>query len=145
MQVKECMTNDVEVVSPEMPIIEAARKMKSGDFGALPVGANDRLIGMITDRDITIRAVAEGKQPDITTVGEVMTDKLLYCFENQDIEEVADIMSDHQVRRLPVLNEQKRLVGMVSLGDIAQSPEADDAQRALSDISKPQQESGMQH
>ena len=88
------------------------------DAGALPVGENDRLVGMITDRDIAVRAVADGKGPD-TPIREIMTTEVKYCFEDDEIDEVALNMADIQVRRLPVLNDQKRLVGIISLGDIA--------------------------
>jgi CBS domain-containing protein len=119
MLVKECMTKNVELASPEMTIREAARKMRDGDFGSLPVGANDRLIGVITDRDIVTRTVAEGKHPDTTRVREAMSEGVLYCYEDQAIEEVARNMGDNQVRRLPVLSREKRLVGILSLGDMA--------------------------
>lgn len=119
MLVHECMTKNVELVDPNMSVKEAASKMKSGDFGILPVGENDRLIGMITDRDIAVRAVSDGKDPSRTAIREIMSRAVLYCYEDQSIEEVAKNMGDNQVRRLPVLSRQKRLVGILSLGDIA--------------------------
>ncbi len=121
MLAKECMTDDVELANPEMSLREAAQKMKDGDFGGLPVRENDRLVGMITDRDITIRAVADGKDPNSTQVREVMSNDILYCFEDDDIEEVNQNMAGNQIRRLPVLNREKRLVGIVALGDLAMS------------------------
>jgi len=131
MIAKECMTKNVKLCSPYMSLAEAAKLMREGDFGILPVGDHDRLVGMITDRDIAIRAVAQGKDPLRSYVGEVMTNKVLYCYEDQDINEVAKNLGDNQVRRLPVLNREKRLVGIVSLGNIAQSgagpKEVDDA------------------
>src|SRR5687768_10962062 len=106
------------------------------DAGVLPVGENDRLVGMITDRDIAIRGVAEGKGPD-AKVRDVMTADVRYCFEDQDLEEVTRNMANIQVRRLPVVDRDKRLVGIVSLGDIATSREAEEAGEALSRISRP--------
>ena len=121
MLAKDCMTKNVEVGKPSMSLAEAAQKMRDGDFGILPVGEADRLVGMITDRDIAVRAVAEGKDPYKSNVGEVMTNKVLYCYEDQDVNEVVKNLGDNQVRRLPVLNRQKRLVGILSLGNLAQS------------------------
>ena len=120
MQVKDVMTKRAECVKPSSSLQEAAQKMKNLDVGPLPVcGDNDRLVGMITDRDITVRAVAEGCDIRTTTVKEVMTPDILYCFEDQDVQEAARQMRDNQVRRLVVLNGDKRLVGIVSLGDLA--------------------------
>ena len=118
MHVNSCMSKDVRITSPAQPIREAARLMKEIDAGFLPVGENDRLIGMITDRDIAVRAVAEGKGPD-TPVRDAMTSEVHYCFEDDDIETAAAQMSELQVRRLPVLNNDKRLVGIISLSDIS--------------------------
>ncbi len=135
MKISECMTHDVKLVSPDTTIRDAARSMLEADAGSLPVGDGDRLIGMITDRDIAVRAVAQGRGPD-TPVREVMTEEVLYVCEDQSIDEVADNMSDVQVRRFPVVNRQKRLVGIVSLGDISQS-ESDAAEMALERVSEP--------
>jgi CBS domain-containing protein len=121
MTVKECMTKDVELAAPDMSIREAAQKMREGDFGVLPVGENDRLVGMITDRDIVLRAIAEGLDVDTTKVREIMSSGTLYCFEDQTLEEVARNMGENQIRRLPVLSRQKRMVGILSLGDVALS------------------------
>src|SRR5262245_46431624 len=121
MFVRECMTKTVELASPDMTILEAACKMRDGDFGILPVGQNDRLVGMVTDRDIAIRATAEGKDPNSTKVRDVMSVGTLYCYDDQTLEEVAKNMGENQVRRLPVLNREKRLVGILSLGDVALS------------------------
>lgn len=137
MMVKECMTNSVELAEPNMTIKEVAIKMKKGDFGIMPVGENDRLIGMITDRDIAIRAVAEGLDPS-TKVRDVMSKEILYCYEDQTIDEVAQNMGDNQVRRLPVLNREKRMVGILSLGDVAYKERMDGqhaATEALAQIS----------
>lgn len=121
MLVHECMSNYVELGRPDMTLKEAACLMRDGDFGFLPIQENDKLIGTITDRDIAIRAVASGLSPDTTKVFEVMSKKVLYCFEDQTLEEVTRNLGDNQVRRLPVLNRDKRLVGVLSLGDLAQS------------------------
>jgi CBS domain-containing protein len=119
MNVREIMTPAVDLVSPDMPLIDAAKTMRDDDIGFLPVGENDRLIGTLTDRDIAVRGVAAGVDSARSTVRDVMSPELVYCFENQDAGEAAALMGDHQVRRLPVLNRDKRLVGVVSVGDIA--------------------------
>lgn len=137
MLVKECMTNQVEIGHPDMTLQEAAQKMRDGDFGLLPFGENDRLVGMITDRDITIRGTAEGKDPKKTLAREIMTPNVLYCYDDQTIDEVSQNLGDNQIRRLPVLNRQKRLIGILSLGDLAQSDaESEKVEEALSRISK---------
>ena len=137
MKVAEFMTQDVETVTPDQPIQEAARFMLRADAGAMPVSEGDRLIGMVTDRDITVRAVAEGRGPD-TPVRDVMTEDLVYCFDDDDAEEVAIKMSDAQVRRMPVLSRQgENLVGIVSLGDISRSDQGEAASVALDGITDP--------
>lgn len=138
MNVSECMTTNARVCAPDDTIQDAARTMKRIDAGFLPVGENDRLIGMITDRDLAVRAIADGMGPD-TPVREVMTREVCYCFEDEDLDEVAAQMSDLQVRRLPVLNRDKRLVGVISLGDLSH---ADDdggirTAAALSQVTEP--------
>lgn len=136
MQVREAMSNDVRMVNPDQPIREAARMMAAIDAGVIPVSENDRLVGMITDRDIAVRAVAAGLPPD-TPVRKVMTEEVKYCFEDDDLDSVSDNMADIKLRRLPVLNSQKRLVGIVSLGDIALVDGPDHAGQALCGISEP--------
>jgi len=136
MKVSEAMTRDVRVASPDETIQKAAQTMASLDAGVLPVGEEDHLVGMITDRDIAIRGIAKGKGPE-AKVRDVMTEDVKYCFEDQEIEEVARNMADIQVRRLPVLSRDKRLVGILSLGDIAIGPDSDDAGEALRGISQP--------
>jgi len=137
MQVKDAMTPDVELASPTQTIRQAALLMGKLDCGALPVADKDSLVGMITDRDIAIRAIAAGKGPR-TQVREIMSTEVLYCFDDQDIEEVARNISDIKVRRLPVLNREKRLVGILSLGDMARSSnDGDPAADALRAISQP--------
>lgn len=118
MNVRQCMSTDARVCAPGDTIADAARAMRDIDAGFLPVGENDRLIGMITDRDLAVRALAEGRGPD-TPVREVMSAEVLYCFEDEDLDDVAQQMSDLQVRRMPVLNSDKRLVGVISLSDIS--------------------------
>ena len=135
MKIRDVMSRDVRLVSPHQTIQEAARLMEEIDAGALPVGENDRLVGMITDRDITIRAVACGLGPD-THVHDAMTQEIHYCFDDEDIEDVAEKMSELKVRRLPVLDRNKRLVGIVSLGDIAAQHD-EIAGEAISEISEP--------
>ena len=120
MQVKEVMTRGVECIRPGASLQEAARKMRDLDVGPLPVcGDNDRLAGMITDRDITVRAVAEGQDPKTARVQDIMTPDVMYCFEDQDVAEATRLMQESQIRRLLVLNRDKCLVGIVSLGDLA--------------------------
>ena len=136
MKVSEAMTADVRVANPEETIQQAARTMASLDAGVLPVGEKDHLIGIITDRDIAIRGVAQGKGPT-AKVREVMTEEVKYCFDDQDIEEVTRNMADIQVRPLPVLNRSKRLVGILSLGDIAINRDGKVAGDALRGISRP--------
>jgi CBS domain-containing protein len=137
MQLREIMTTGVQLTDPAMTLKDAALLMRDGDFGLLPVGENDRLVGTITDRDITVRAVAEGKDPGTTTVGETMSEGIRYCFEDQTADEAAEMMGQAQIRRLPVLNRDKRLVGIVALGDLATDAEtAEPAGKVLSGVSE---------
>lgn len=137
MNISDLMTHDVRVATPQQTIREAASLMAELDVGALPVSDSDRLIGMITDRDIAIRAVAAGRGPE-TTVREVMTEAIKYCFSDQSLEEVSRNMGNLQVRRLPVVDRNKQLVGIISLSDIANDESAvDEAGEALRDISQP--------
>jgi CBS domain-containing protein len=119
MRVSEVMTRGAECTRPDTTVQDAAERMKALDVGALPVCDNDRLVGMITDRDITVRATAEACDPCGTRVGDVMTPDIICCFEDQLVSDAARLMEDNQIRRLPVLNRDKRLVGIVSLGDLA--------------------------
>ena len=136
MKISKCMTRGVQLTSPTQSIRDAAKRMAEIDAGSLPVGEDNRLVGMITDRDIAVRAVAEGKSPD-TPVREVMSREVLYCFDDQELEEVARNMADIKVRRLPVLNRDKHLVGIVSLGDLSQKELPEVTAKAVSNISKP--------
>jgi CBS domain-containing protein len=136
MQIREAMSDDVRIANPSQSIREAATLMAKIDVGSLPVGEDDRLVGMITDRDIAVRAIALGKGPD-TPVRDVMSKEVRYCFEDDDVDEVAQNMADIKVRRLPVLNQGKRLVGIVSLGDLALTDGPANAGEALCGISEP--------
>ena len=137
MKVSQIMTQDVRVIAPEQPIQEAARLMMSEDTGILPVQDGETIVGMVTDRDITVRAVAEGHGPE-TPVREVMSGKPLFCWDDQEVEEVAITMADAQVRRIPVLSRDgDRLVGIVSLGDLTRSDHDDAAEVALGGVSDP--------
>lgn len=135
MQVRECMTREVRVNSPEDTIERAAQLMGQVDAGVLPVSENDRLVGMITDRDIAIRGVAEGCGPS-ARVRDVMSREVKYCFDDSETDEVLDNMAEIQVRRMPVVDHDKRLVGIVSIGDLAKE-ESRETGRALGDIARP--------
>jgi len=139
MKVKEAMTRGVQCARPDDTLEAAAARMKSLDVGVLPVcGNEDRLVGMITDRDVTIRATAEGEHPRAVQVGDVMTPEVVYCFEDDDVADAARRMEEKQIRRLVVLNRDKRLVGIVSLGDLAvESGAKHVAGDALSGVSEP--------
>jgi CBS domain-containing protein len=141
MRVSEIMTPEVQLVSPHDTLQKAARMMAVHDFGMVPVGEEGRLVGMLTDRDITTRAVAQGLIPGTCKVADVMSPDVNYVYEDESVEDVARNMSVLQVRRLPVLDREKRLVGIVSLGDLAvNKPEP--AGDALSSISRPQPVAG---
>lgn len=141
MKVRDAMTSDVTMVTPEDTLKEAAELMAGLNVGLLPVGENDRLVGMmITDRDIAIRGIGLGRGPD-TKIRDIMTPEVKYCFEDQDVEDVAESMGAIQVRRLPVLDRNKRLVGIISMGDVTETTGADDTANALHEISRP----GGQH
>lgn len=133
MRVSDRMTREVEIAAPGQTIREAAQIMALRDIGALPVADGGRLIGVVTDRDIAVRAVASGRSPD-TPIREVMSAEIKYCYEDQSVEDVMRNMADIQVRRLPVVNREKRLVGVISLGDLTlgSEPEAGQALREIS-------------
>lgn len=136
MKVRDAMTADVELARPEDSIRDAAQRMLRYDFGALPVGEGDRLVGMLTDRDIAVRAIAMGLGPD-TTVGEVMSRDVKYCYADDDLGDVAANMGELQVRRLPVVDAEKRLVGIVSLCDVANFERSQVTGRAVASVSMP--------
>jgi len=135
MQVSQVMTNKVTWVAPDAALPDIARKMRDEDFGAMPVAEDDRLIGMITDRDIVVRCVAQDVDVRATTARQVMSPRVLYCFEDESVESVLQNMGANQVRRLPVINRDKRLVGVVSLGDLSKAAQ-DPAGDALKEISE---------
>jgi CBS domain-containing protein len=138
-KVSETMTRQVDVIDPNSAVVDAACRMRDDNVGALPVGENDRLIGMITDRDIVIRVVAENRLGGGATVRDAMSRHVYYCFEDDDLEQAARLMAEHQVRRLPVLNRNKRLVGIVALADLART--GDNASKeALEGVSQPSDE-----
>jgi CBS domain-containing protein len=130
------MTPDVQLCTPDDTLRDAAEAMAALGVGLLPVTDNERLVGMVSDRDIAIRGVGMGRGPD-SRIGDVMTSDVKYCFEDQDLEEITRNMGDIQVRRLPVLNRDKRLVGIIALGDIAQAHAGNGTGEALGQISRP--------
>lgn len=136
MLVKEAMSRDVRIVTPGQKLQDAARLMLDLDIGALPVGEDDKLVGMITDRDIAVRGVALGKSAS-ALVSEVMSHDVRYCYEDEDTAHIAMNMSEQQIRRLPVVNRDKRLVGILSLADLVISAKSGAATAALSGISQP--------
>jgi CBS domain-containing protein len=141
MKVKDAMTREVRLMRPDQSIRDAAHLMAELDIGCLPVEENDRLVGMITDRDIAVRAVSEGRGPQ-TPIREVMSSEVKYCYDDQSVDEITRNMADLRLRRLPVLNRSKRLVGILSLGDLAVAEQAqEEAGDALCGISRP----GGQH
>ena len=140
MKVSEVMTRDVQTIGPDQPVREAASFMLSADAGSIPVTDGERLIGMITDRDIAVRGVAKGHGPD-TPVRDLMTDDLIIVRIDDDVEDVASKMSEAQVRRLPVIDRDDRLCGIVSLGDLARETDSESAHEALEGVTQP----GGQH
>ncbi|HEX6978954.1 MAG TPA: CBS domain-containing protein [Alphaproteobacteria bacterium] len=140
MKVRDVMSRDVNVANPDETIRQAAMMMARIDAGILPVGDNDRMVGMISDRDIAIRAVGQGKGPD-TKIREIMTAEVKYCYDDEDVSHVCENMAELQIRRLPVVNREKRLVGIISIGDIARHQSAKKTGEALEGISQP----GGQH
>jgi CBS domain-containing protein len=136
MQIRNIMTPSVRTIGPSDSLRDAALIMAECDVGALPVADHDRLIGMITDRDIAVRGMALGKTGQ-TKVSEAMSGALKYCFDDEDVEDVCANMGDIQVRRLPVVNHNKRLVGIVSLADIATAAQCESAGMALEAITRP--------
>lgn len=119
MKVKEAMHREAQWRDPSTPIAELAELMRNEDIGAIPIGENDRLVGMVTDRDIAIRVVAEEGDISATTAGDVMTEDIIYCSEDENLEDAIHLMENKQIRRLPVINHEKRLVGMLSIGDVS--------------------------
>jgi CBS domain-containing protein len=137
MKIREIMTPDAQCVGPEETLVDAAALMRQLDVGVLPVCNEGEVIGMITDRDIAIRAVAEARPPATTRVREIMSPKTVSVFEDQDVDEVVQVMERHQIRRAPVMSRENRLVGIVSLGDIAVDASASLSGEALKRVSQP--------
>ena len=133
MKVREIMTSNVECVAPDTTMMDLARKMKSLDVGFVPVCENDRLIGTATDRDIVLRCIADGRDVKSCTAREIMTKDVVWCYEDQDVKDVAKLMSDKEVRRILILNKDKRLVGVASIGDVSKVEEKESG-KALKDI-----------
>jgi len=144
MKVHEIMTAHARCVGPDNNLVEAAGLMRELDVGALPVCDNDRLAGMVTDRDIALRGVADGRDPNSTPIRDVMTPGIVYVFADQPVEEMVRLMEERQIRRVPVLNREKRLVGIVSLGDVAISSNPAFSGMALRDVSEPREPTARQ-
>jgi CBS-domain-containing membrane protein len=136
VQVQDIMNKPVTLIDPNTTIRDVAKQMRADDIGALPVSENDRLVGMVTDRDIVVRAVAEDRGAGNTTVRQVMSNHVFCCFDDDDVARAAQVMAEHQVRRIPVLNRQKRLVGVVALADLGRVA-AEAAKVAIGGISEP--------
>jgi len=137
MRVKEVMTEGVACARPGDSLALTAERMRDLNVGALPVCGEDRLVGIITDRDITIRGTAEGCAPDQLTVSDCMTPEITWCFDDDDVSEAAHIMEEQQIRRVAVLDHNKRLVGIVSLGDLAVKADGQLSSEALECVSEP--------
>ena len=138
MKVKEIMTREVEVVHTENPVKDAAQKMRVRDIGFLPVFDGDELVGALTDRDIILRSTADGLDPNRRIGRDLVTSPIVYCFEDQDVEEAARLMEEHQIRRLVVMGlDGKRLVGVVSLGDVARNGTNKTSAKVLQSVSEP--------
>jgi CBS domain-containing protein len=138
MQIKDIMTPDVQVISPDATLQEAASLMRGLDIGPLPVCDDDGLVGMLTDRDIVVRSTAAGQDPRFTPVRDAMTPEVIFCFEDQDVEDAAELMREHQIRRLLVLTRKRNVAGIVSLGDLAVEGSDDEmAGETLEKVSEP--------
>ncbi|HEY1084367.1 MAG TPA: CBS domain-containing protein [Prosthecobacter sp.] len=141
MKINEIMTSEVKVIKPETPLQDAAGFMRELSIGALPVCDGKKLIGMLTDRDIVVRAVADGLDISTTTAAECMTAEITFCFDDEELEAAEGLMKDQQIRRLPVVDREKQLVGILSLGDIAiKTDEVNAVGQTLQDISQPEGE-----
>ena len=136
MQVNQAMSRKVQVCRPDQSIRDVARMMSDADIGSLPVGDDDRLVGMVTDRDITVRAVGQGLGPD-TPVRQVMSPDVKYCFDDEDLDDVARNLGSQQLHRLPVVNRDKRLVGFLALADLANADQDAATATAVEGISRP--------
>lgn len=138
MEISKIMSLEVQCISPDATLLDAARILRDRDIGSLPVCEDDRLVGIVTDRDITVRGIADECPPDRTSVRDIMTAGIIYVYADQDVAAAASLMEEKQIRRLPVLSRQQRVVGIVALGDIALDDQvADLGGRALHGISAP--------
>lgn len=137
MKLNEIMTQEVTVIHPDDALQTAAQKMRDQDIGFLPVCDGDRLIGVVTDRDLVVRVLVDGRDPKAEIGRNLVTAPVIYCFEDQDVEEAEQIMEENQIRRLVILNREKRLVGVVSLGDLALTRSADQSGEVLQSVSEP--------
>jgi len=138
MKIRDILTKNPHVVRPDAMISEAAKMMKQHNIGMLPVCDGQRLVGSITDRDLAVRAIAEGRNPLATKVSDIMTPNVFWCYDDQELEEAAQLMEQKQIRRLPILNREKRLVGIISLGDFALRSQNDRlAEEVLECVSEP--------
>jgi CBS domain-containing protein len=135
MKVKEAMHKGAEWVPPETPLAQLAKKMMELDVGSIPVGENDRLIGMVTDRDITCRAVANGKDISRLTARDVMSKGIIYCTDTEDLDDALRLMEVNRIRRLPVINDKKRMVGMLSIGDVSHATSREMSGEVLAAVS----------
>lgn len=135
MKIREIMNPGVDYARPDLCLTDAARRMRDEDIGCLPVGVGERLLGMVTDRDLTIRGLAEARHPEQTTLQDLLTEAVLYCFDDQEVEEVCRSMGDNRVRRMVVLDHGRNLVGIVSVGDVADHTNAGCIQETLQKIS----------
>jgi CBS domain-containing protein len=136
MQAKDLMTRSVQCISPQTRICDAAQMMKLLDVGFLPVCENDRLIGTITDRDIVLRLVADGRNVTNSKASDIVTNDVFWCYEDQTADEVCDFMSQKEIRRVLILNRNKRLVGVLSIGDLAKRGEDQKAGKAIKEITE---------
>ncbi len=136
MRVSEIMNQGCQYLSPTDTAVQAAQVMANHDLGAVPVASDNKLVGMVTDRDVVVRGLAKGQDPNATQLGDLMTDAVYYCFDDQECAEVAANMGEMQVRRMPVVSREKQLVGMVSLGDLAASGQGSAATAALKGVSR---------
>lgn len=135
MKIREIMNPGVDYARPDLSLTDAARRMRDEDIGCLPVGDGERLLGVVTDRDLAIRGLAEARHPEETKLKDLLTDAVLYCFEDQEVEEVCRSMGENQVRRMVVLDRDKNLVGIVSVGDVVDHADAGCVQETLQKIS----------
>lgn len=136
MLIRDVMSKHCKWCAPTATMNEAARLMAQNDFGSLPVAERNKLIGMVTDRDMIVRGLAQGQDPETARLRDIMTDRIYYCFDDQSCDEVAANMAEMQVRRMPVLTRDKKLVGIVSLGDLSRKTKAHEAEQALKGISR---------